>query len=98
MSTIINVNSNLTSVNDPRQGKSPAVEPQRRADSAARHSIDSVEFSDRARELAQAAEKESIQTPKVQRIRVEISAGSFETPERIDGTVDRLLAALQNDA
>jgi hypothetical protein len=35
-----------------------------------------------------------IRPDRVARIRVELDAGTFETPERIEGTVDRLLKEL----
>jgi flagellar biosynthesis anti-sigma factor FlgM len=54
---------------------------------------DTVEFSDRARYLGLAKDP-PIREAKVQAMRELIASGRFETSERIDGTVDRLLAEL----
>jgi hypothetical protein len=54
---------------------------------------DTVDISDRARYLA-AAKNPPLREDKVQAMRELIASGRFETPERIDGTVDRLLLEL----
>jgi anti-sigma28 factor (negative regulator of flagellin synthesis) len=55
---------------------------------------DTVEISDRARYLAEIKKLPDIRDDKVQAARDQIASGQFETPERIDGTVDRLLQEL----
>jgi hypothetical protein len=55
---------------------------------------DTVEISDSARYLGEIRKLPEIRESKVQQMRDLIASGLFETPERIDGTVDRLLAEL----
>ena len=51
---------------------------------------DTVEISDSARYLSEVKNLPD-RTDKVQAARDAIAAGTFETPDRINGTVDRLL-------
>lgn len=55
---------------------------------------DRVEISDQARALALAAQASSDRLAKTRAIRAAIQNGTFETPERIRGTVERLFDAL----
>jgi hypothetical protein len=55
---------------------------------------DPVEFSRMGRMLAGAADTSSLRQAKIQALRAEIAAGTFESQERIDGTVDQLIKAL----
>lgn len=55
---------------------------------------DPVEFSRMGRILADAMETSSLRLAKIQALRSEIAEGTFETPERIEGTVDRLIREL----
>ena len=55
---------------------------------------DTVEISDGARYLAEIKKLPDIRDDKVQAARDLIASGQFETPERIDGTVNRLLEEL----
>ena len=52
---------------------------------------DTVEISDSARYLGEIKKLPPIREAKVQQMKDLISSGQFETPERINGTVDRLL-------
>lgn len=52
---------------------------------------DSVEISPRASALARVAEESSLSLARTRAIRAEIENGTFETPERIEGTVKHLL-------
>lgn len=52
---------------------------------------DTVEISDSARYLGEIKKLPPIREAKVQQMKDLISTGQFETPERINGTVDRLL-------
>jgi negative regulator of flagellin synthesis FlgM len=52
---------------------------------------DTVEISDSARYLAEIKKLPDTRDSKVQQMRDQIASGQFETPERIDGTVDRLM-------
>jgi negative regulator of flagellin synthesis FlgM len=65
--------------------------------------VDRVEFSPAAQEAARLAEAASaaatpgggeVRTDLVNRLRAEISAGTYETPERLDGALERLLDQL----
>ncbi len=53
--------------------------------------VDTVEFSRRGTDLAKAMEESSMRIARTRAIREQIQNGTFETPERINGTVDRLL-------
>ena len=56
---------------------------------------DTVEISDSARYLGEIKKLPEVREQKVQAARDAIASGRFETPERINGTVDRLLQELQ---
>ena len=55
---------------------------------------DTVEISDSARYLGEIKKLPDIRQDKVQKARDLIASGQFETPDRINGTVDRLLQEL----
>lgn len=55
---------------------------------------DRVEFSELGRQLADSSPSSSLRIARVQAIRNEIAAGVYETPERIEGVVSRLLDVL----
>jgi len=55
---------------------------------------DTVEISDSARYLGEIKKLPDIRQDKVQQARDLIASGQFETPDRINGTVDRLLQEL----
>ena len=55
---------------------------------------DPVEFSRMGRMLAGASDTSSLRLAKIQSLRAEIADGTFETNERIAGTVDRLIQVL----
>jgi flagellar biosynthesis anti-sigma factor FlgM len=52
---------------------------------------DTVQISDSARYLGEIKKLPPIRQEKVQAMRDLIASGQFETPERINGTVDRIL-------
>ena len=52
---------------------------------------DTVEISDSARYLSELKKLPDVRSDKVQQARELIASGQFETPDRINGTVDRLL-------
>ncbi|MGN6370367.1 MAG: flagellar biosynthesis anti-sigma factor FlgM [Phycisphaerae bacterium] len=56
---------------------------------------DTVEISDSARYLSELKNLPD-RTDKVQAAKDAIAAGTYETPERINGTVDRLMEALNS--
>ncbi len=55
---------------------------------------DTVEFSDFGRALAEATEQSTFRLARVRAVRDEIARGDYETPERLRGTIDRLLDVL----
>ena len=55
---------------------------------------DAVELSDVGTMMARLRELPEIRQEKVARIRAEIEAGTYETPERLEATIDRLLEEL----
>ena len=57
---------------------------------------DTVEISDSARYLGEIKKLPDIREAKVQQMKNLISSGQFETPERINGTVDALLQEFKN--
>lgn len=57
-------------------------------------SVDSAEFSGAGRALARAVEESSLRLARVRAIRTAISDGTYETFERIEGTVSYLLNVL----
>ena len=52
---------------------------------------DRVEISPAAEAAVQAAESGDIRTELVNQLRAQIAAGTYETPDKLDGAVDRLL-------
>lgn len=55
---------------------------------------DSLEISPLGSVLSRAAELSSLSLAKTRAIREQIESGTYETPERINGTVSRLLDVL----
>lgn len=55
---------------------------------------DSVEFSPEGLALSRATGRSSLRLARQQSIRAEINAGTYLTPERLQGTVERLLDVL----
>jgi negative regulator of flagellin synthesis FlgM len=58
---------------------------------AAPRDADRVEISPAAEAAVQAAESGDIRTELVNQIRAQIAAGSYETPDKLNAAVDRLL-------
>ncbi|HUU82852.1 MAG TPA: flagellar biosynthesis anti-sigma factor FlgM [Phycisphaerae bacterium] len=56
---------------------------------------DEVEISDVGALLSRARELPEVRLDRISRLKAEIDSGTFETPERLEGTVERLLAELQ---
>ena len=57
-------------------------------------STDRAEISDCARFMAKLREVPPIRAERVEELRAMIASGTFETPERIAGAVDKLLEEL----
>jgi negative regulator of flagellin synthesis FlgM len=53
--------------------------------------VDRVEISPAAEAAIQAAESGAVRQDLVDRIRSEIAAGAYETPDKLDAALDRLL-------
>ena len=92
MSVIININSVQPAplARVPSAPQSPFHAPTRTT------SIDgdSVELSKVGRALARAVDESSFRLARVRSIRSEIEAGTYETANRLDGTVSRMLDVL----
>ncbi len=56
---------------------------------------DNVEISEAGRALARAEDVSSYRRARIESVRQEIEAGTYETPERVQGTIDRLLELLR---
>ncbi len=56
--------------------------------------VDTVQFSDVGRSLSAAMAESSFRIARVAAVREEIDRGTYETSQRIEGTVDRLLDVL----
>lgn len=67
--------------------RSPETQPALPTDTP----VDRVEISPAAEAALQAAETGAIRQDLVNRIRAEIAAGTYETPEKLDAALDRLL-------
>ena len=76
-------------------GSSARAVPPRVAPSTVLRQEDSVEISNIGRSLAYAHDPSSLNLARLRAIRLEIEKGTFETPERLQGTVDRLLQILR---
>ncbi|MBN1555662.1 MAG: flagellar biosynthesis anti-sigma factor FlgM [Phycisphaerae bacterium] len=89
--------ANIFRVHPPNttQGIGPvgSMKPKAAASQATNVS-DTVEISTAGMLAAKLHGPEGIRADLVQRVKEEIAAGTFETPERIDATVDRLLEEL----
>lgn len=89
MSAIIDIGPLL-----PVTPANPATTSTPRSTSRIGDERDVVEFSAQGRALARAVRESSLRIAKTRAIRAEIEAGTYETPERIQGTVQRLLDVL----
>jgi len=88
MSTIANIANSLSiAYAGGRHPASPVGDP---VDAAAAEG-DRVEISSRARSMSRAAEPSSYSLARLRAIRAEITAGTYETRERIAVTVERML-------
>jgi negative regulator of flagellin synthesis FlgM len=90
MSEIIN----LGSVNFPIAPAYPAANrlALRETGQAETSSVtDSVEISRLGRTMSRIMNDSSLRLARINALRAQIADGTFETPERINGTVDRLL-------
>ncbi len=72
-----------------------AVRPQSQAIETTNVS-DTVEISTVAKLAAKVQQLPEVRTELVARVKAEIEAGTYETPEKIDITVDRLMDELFN--
>ncbi len=86
MSAIINIGAHL-----PVTPVGPATTASPRPVARNGTSKDVVEFSVRGEALARAVEESSLRIARARAVRAEIEAGTYETPERLAGTVERLL-------
>ncbi|HVS72791.1 MAG TPA: flagellar biosynthesis anti-sigma factor FlgM [Phycisphaerae bacterium] len=76
------------------QGSKATSEIQGSQDADTGSASDTVEISDVARYLNELKKLPDVREAKVNDARQAIANGTFESPQRIDGTVDRLMAEL----
>lgn len=76
------------------QGSKATTEIQGSQDVNHSSATDTVEISDAARYLGYLKNLPDVREDKVKAMRDAIASGKFETPDRIDGTVDRLMQEL----
>ena len=74
---------------------STAVGGPRGTQEAGRSAPDTVEISDTARYLGEIKKLPEVRQEKIQAARDAIAAGTYETPERIDGTVNALMQEMR---
>ncbi len=96
MSEISNIGINSANPTAYRSSNTAPTGPiDRGGQGGAMGESDPVEFSRIGRMLAGATETSSLRMAKIQALRAEIADGTFETQERIDGTVDRIIQMLE---
>ncbi|MCA9229412.1 MAG: flagellar biosynthesis anti-sigma factor FlgM [Planctomycetales bacterium] len=73
--------------------KGPHISPSSspRANRPSATPTDSLDISPAAQAAASAAESSEIRSDLVARVRSEISSGTYETPEKLDAALSRLL-------
>jgi len=90
MSAIINIGS-LSQAPSTMMRTQVVPAPSERFSDNATNESDSVELSRFGRALARAVDLSSFSVARTRAIRAQIESGTYETPERINGTVARLL-------
>lgn len=90
MSEIIHISTALPSITPALEGTTAAAVSATRADQVE----DTVEISRLGRALARAVGESSYRLARVQAIRAQIADGTYESPMRLSGTVDRLIDIL----
>ncbi len=92
MSEIINSISGfspLSYAGAPKRATAPAAESH-----SASPAEDTVEISSFGRALSEATEQSTFRLARIRAVREEIARGEYETPERLRGTIDRLIDVL----
>ena len=85
--------SDVSPVTRPRAATTgPPARQNRPVDgpAAAPRSADRAEFSKAAQLLSKLAELPDVRQDLIDRVRAEIAAGAYETPEKLDEAIDRL--------
>lgn len=90
MSEIINISTALPPISTVQDGATATTPSAVRAVATE----DTVEISRLGRALARAVGESSFRLARVQAIRTQIADGTYETPLRLNGTVDRLIDIL----
>jgi negative regulator of flagellin synthesis FlgM len=91
MADISPINGSSYASRPPAPARSHAEEVE-----APRRSVsDAVELSDRALLLARLKQLPAVREELVDRVRAEIDAGAYETPEKIEAVLDRLAIDLE---
>ena len=87
--------SNVSNIFPIRSATAAPVAPPSTTDKQnATPAQDTVEFSPLGRAMAQAAAKSTMRLAQISAIRSEIQDGTYETSERLHGTIARLLKSL----
>ena len=89
---------------EPQRKISKAAETEKASEVQSTRSADKVEISDQAKHTSGAAqvsrlkelmaEVPDVRADRIAQVRAEIEAGTYETDERINGAIDRLLDEL----
>ena len=74
------------------RGKPGSV--SQREDHTPARAADRVELSDQARRLGTASQASTVRSAVIQRVGAEIKANTYETPEKLDIAVERVLSSL----
>jgi len=90
MSAIIDISNAFPIPTSPKTISGPA----KSVEAVTQTKSDTVEISTIGRSLANANDVSRLSIARLQAVRTEIENGTFETPERIHGTVDRLIQFL----
>ena len=88
--------NNIHGVNHalPAQGPDPVARPENAAPAEAARTGDVIEISTAARLAAAVQELPDVRADLVARVKAEIEAGTYETPDRIEVAVARLMEDL----
>jgi len=81
----------------PADRASPAKPAEQLRAAEALSPTDEVEISAMGRLLDDASRMPGVREQRLAQIRAEIEAGTYDTPERLEAAVDRMLRELQSD-
>ena len=83
----------------PRPHLDPTAKPGHDAEpKAARRGTDQVEVSNLARSMSRLNQEPPVRQDLIDRVRGEIEAGHYETPERLDAALDKMIDSINPPA